>query len=222
MTGRSEAAVAGWPSESVIKAHALRVKAQRAVAQPWRESGCRATEPGTVDRVPAWLVAAAAARSLPSRFSSPVTAGASVIRSPENTGRFSSPSIPTTTSSRRPAETSAWNSDSTPVRCAMRSPTTGPGAVPTARSRPREVEGSERRVTEKRIRGYRSLGNRCVAGVGFAVHRVAHRVVHFPPLNRRGGSDDRRSPAPISRTSMPLDRPSRPPGRPWVSHPTHR
>ena len=39
-TGRSEAAVAGWPSESVIKVHAPRVKARRAVAQPWRASGC--------------------------------------------------------------------------------------------------------------------------------------------------------------------------------------
>ena len=52
-TGRSEAAVTGCLSESVIKAHAPRVKARRAVAQPRRESGCRATEPGTVDRVSA-------------------------------------------------------------------------------------------------------------------------------------------------------------------------
>ena len=75
----------------------------------------------------------------------------------------------------------------------------------------------------------------CLAGAGFAVHRLAHRVVqsrphkcgqrrrrfrrraahnpvqhplHFPPLNRRGGSDEPLSPAPISRTSMLLDRPS--------------
>ena len=74
MTGRSEAAVAGWPPEPVIKAHAPRVKARRAVAQSWRESGCRATEPGTVDRVPAWLVAASAARSPSVRFSSPISA----------------------------------------------------------------------------------------------------------------------------------------------------
>ena len=60
--------------ESVIKAHALCVKARRAVAQPWRESGCRATEPGTVDRVPAWLVAASAVRSPSVRFSTPIPA----------------------------------------------------------------------------------------------------------------------------------------------------
>ena len=59
--------------ESVIKAHALCVQARRAVAQPWRESGCRATEPGTVDRVPAWLVAASAVRGPSVRFSTPVT-----------------------------------------------------------------------------------------------------------------------------------------------------
>ena len=74
LAGRSEAAVTGCLSESVIKAHAPRVKARRAVAQPWRESGCRATEPGTVDRVPAWLVAASAVRSPSVRFSTPVTA----------------------------------------------------------------------------------------------------------------------------------------------------
>ena len=72
--GRREAAVTGCLSESVIKAHAPRVKARRAVAQPWRESGCRATEPGTVDRVPAWLVAALAVRSPSTRFSTPVAA----------------------------------------------------------------------------------------------------------------------------------------------------
>ena len=102
----------------------------------------------------------------------------------------------------------------------------------------------------------------CLAGAGFAVHRLAHRAMHhpahrclrscarscgasahiaphragqsgshrcghfrrrfrrraahdpvqlplhFPPLNRRGGSDEPPSPAPISRTSMLLDRPS--------------
>ncbi len=69
----------------------------------------------------------------------------------------------------------------------------------------------------------------CVAGVGFAVHRLAHRAVqsrphkcgqrrrrlppraphvlvqhplHIPPLTRRGGSDEPPSPAPISRTLM--------------------
>ena len=74
MTGSSETAVTGCLSESVIKAHATRVKSRRAVAQPWRKSGCRGTEPGTVDRVPAWLVAASAARSPPVRFSTPATA----------------------------------------------------------------------------------------------------------------------------------------------------
>ena len=76
----------------------------------------------------------------------------------------------------------------------------------------------------------------CAAGVGFAVHRLAHRVVHrcphkcghrrarlppraahdpvqlplhFPPLKRRGGSDQPLSPAPISRTLMLHDWPSR-------------
>ena len=85
----------------------------------------------------------------------------------------------------------------------------------------------------------------CTAGAGFAVHRLAHRVMqsrphkcgqrrrrfrrraahdpvqlplHSRPLTRRGGSDVPLSPAPISRTSMPLDWPSRPPGRPWFSH----
>ena len=73
MTGRSEAAVIAWLSESVIKAHAPHVKARRAVAQPWLESGCRATESGSVDRVPAWLVATSAVRSPSVRISSPVT-----------------------------------------------------------------------------------------------------------------------------------------------------
>ena len=73
LAGRSEAAVTGCISESVIKAYAPRLKARRAVAQPWRESGCRATEPGTDDSVPAWLVAAAAARSMPSPFFTPIT-----------------------------------------------------------------------------------------------------------------------------------------------------
>ena len=63
VTGRSEAAVTGWLAQSVMKAHAPHVKARRAVAQPWRESGCRATESGPVDRVPAWLVAVAALQS---------------------------------------------------------------------------------------------------------------------------------------------------------------
>ena len=74
LAGSSEAAVTGCLSESVIKAHAIRVKSRRAVAQLWRKSGCRGTEPGTVDRVPAWLVAASAVRSPPVRFSTPVTA----------------------------------------------------------------------------------------------------------------------------------------------------
>ena len=74
LAGRSEAAVTGFVSESVIKAHAPRIKARRAVAQPWRESGCRATEPGTVDRVPACLVAASAMRSRLTRFSTPIMA----------------------------------------------------------------------------------------------------------------------------------------------------
>ena len=79
----------------------------------------------------------------------------------------------------------------------------------------------------------------CVAGVGFAVHRLAHRAMqsrphkcgqrrrryrrraahgpvqlplHSRPLKRRGGSDEPLSPATISRTSMLPIRPSRPPG----------
>ena len=70
----------------------------------------------------------------------------------------------------------------------------------------------------------------CVAGVGFAVHRTPHCVVHccphkcghrrarfrrraahypvqlplhFPPLKRRGGSDEPLSPAPTSRCRRP-------------------
>ena len=61
--------------ESVIKAHSPRIKARRVVAQPWRDSGCRTTEPGTVDRVPACVDAASAAGIALTRFSSPVTAG---------------------------------------------------------------------------------------------------------------------------------------------------
>ena len=76
----------------------------------------------------------------------------------------------------------------------------------------------------------------CLAGAGFAVHRLAHRAVqsrphkcgqrrrryrrraahdpvqlplHFPPLKRRGGSDEPPSPATISRTLMLHDWPSR-------------
>ena len=79
-------------------------------------------------------------------------------------------------------------------------------------------------------------GTPCVAGVGFAGHRLAHRAVqsrphqcgqrrrryrrcaahdpvqhplHSRPLKCRGGSDEPLSPAPISRTSMLLDWPSR-------------
>ena len=82
-------------------------------------------------------------------------------------------------------------------------------------------------------------GTPCVAGVGFAVHRLAHRPVqsrphqcgqhrlrlrqraahncprlrpHRPPLNRRGGSPPPGSPVTIFRTSMLPIRPSRPPG----------
>ena len=74
LTGRSEAAVIGWLSESVIKAHAPRVKARRAVTQPCREPAIQATNPASVDRVPAWLGAASAALGTPTRFSTPVTA----------------------------------------------------------------------------------------------------------------------------------------------------
>ncbi len=79
----------------------------------------------------------------------------------------------------------------------------------------------------------------CAAGVGFAIHRLAHRAVqscphqcghlrpslrqraahdclrlrpHRPPLTRRGGSPPPGSPASISRTLMLPIRPSRPPG----------
>ncbi len=89
----------------------------------------------------------------------------------------------------------------------------------------------------------------CAAGVGFAVHRLAHCPVqscphkcghhrhrlrqraahdclrlcpHRRPLTRRGGSPPPASPASIPRTSMLPIWPSRPPGRPWFSHPTHR
>ena len=88
LAGRSEAAVTGCVSESVIKAHAPRIKARRAVAQPWRESGCRATEPGTVDRVPAWLVAASAVRSPSVRFSTPGNGNPQQKQPPENPDRF--------------------------------------------------------------------------------------------------------------------------------------
>ena len=72
--GRSEAAVSGCVSESVIKAYAPRVKARRVVAQRWRECGCRAPEPGTVDRVPGWLVAASAVRMPLFPLSTPIPA----------------------------------------------------------------------------------------------------------------------------------------------------
>ena len=97
----------------------------------------------------------------------------------------------------------------------------------------------------------RRRGTPCVAGVGFAVHRTPHcavhrrphqcghrgarfsrRAAHDPvqhplhsrPLNRRGGSDEPRSPVTISRTLMQQAWPSRPPGAalgltpdaPWV------
>ena len=79
----------------------------------------------------------------------------------------------------------------------------------------------------------------CVAGVGFAVHRLAHRAVqsrphkcgqrrrryrrraahdpvqhplHSRPLKRRSGSPPPGSPASIPQTSMLPIRPSRPPG----------
>ena len=74
MTGRSEAAVTGCLSESVIKAHAPRVKSRRAVAQPWRKFQRQATEPANVSRTPAVSYIVLAALVTPVRFSTPVAA----------------------------------------------------------------------------------------------------------------------------------------------------
>ena len=88
-----------------------------------------------------------------------------------------------------------------------------------------------------------------VAGAGFARHRALHRAPHLrphhcgrhcrrlrqraardclrhcpqcPPLKRRGGSTARPAPVSISPSLIPQIGRSGPPGRPWVSHPTHR
>ena len=80
---------AGAWSMPVINPNAGEIKLRRIGAQLCRAPAVHATKPGSVDRVPAWLVAASAVRSPATRFSSPVEAEAHRIQSRVNSERFS-------------------------------------------------------------------------------------------------------------------------------------
>ena len=73
LAGRSEVAVTECLSESVIKAHAPRIKTRRAVAQPWRAHEDFATGPEHVSHTRGGGGVALSAATAPTPFSTQVT-----------------------------------------------------------------------------------------------------------------------------------------------------